>query len=259
MQLPYDKFGMSSYSEIQIKIPLKLDLFEQGRSSTIIGQDITRFKNKEIVLNIINNFIEKIKFELKLFWIEKIRYQDIIDYNVDYWNGTERIIAFLLSLGSGVGATKITTGDPFYLPVEKVKKLKQNLTINSDILLSEIFLLNSLDAFLKEDFRLSIIEVITALEITLSRFYKLHFNMFRIKNVDSFLINTPLKKKFEKILSYLKIQTGYIDSNEIKNVFYAIDKRNMILHEGFRNISALTAEKSISSISLIIKKIKKIT
>ena len=54
-----------------------------------------------------------VRHETKEFWIEKIRYQDIIDFNLDYWNGKQRISGMIMA-SQGIGPTRMTNGDPFH-------------------------------------------------------------------------------------------------------------------------------------------------
>lgn len=205
VQLPFDKYGKSSYNAIRIKIPRKINTLEEGRKSLLFGRDETKFKDKEIALEILNQFIEKVRYVTGAFWMEPIRYQDFSQYTMSYWDGKKEYFTTKIMLGSGVGPVKITTENPFVFEKDKLEKLKKMLENDIEFDLSKIFLLNSKDACLKEDYRLAIIESVIALEITLYDFIRKRGEILEISRnkLEEFIVDVGLTGNFTVVLKML--------------------------------------------------------
>jgi len=256
-QMSIDKYGLFSFSYIEIKIPIEFELFEKGRRLTFFKDVPSRIKDKEIILQFLNRFIEVVKMITEEYWIEPIRYQDILSYTVSYWDGRERYPAGYVALEQGVGDIKVI------LPSQNVNK--DEISIISDILenedevdLSKLFYLNAKDAFLQEDYRLAIVEAITSFEIILYKFIKKYHVEIRVKHIEKYIRNKGLRKKFERILYFLKLKNNSIDDKTIKNIMKAIEHRNQILHEGYRKISPDECEIELFSLDKIIQIMKTI-
>lgn len=255
VQMSIDKYGLFSFSYIEIKIPIEFELFKKGRRFNFFKGVPSRIKDKEVILQFLNRFIEVVKTVTEEYWIEPVRYHDILSYTVSYWDGKKRYRAGYVTLEQGVGDIK------FVLPSQNVNKdeisIISNILENEDeVDLSKLFYLNAKDAFLQEDYRLALVEAITSFEIILYKFIKKHHVEIRVKNVEDYIRNKGLKKKFERILYFLKLKNSSIEDKTIKNIMKAIEHRNQILHEGYRKISPSECELELFSLEEIIKNMK---
>lgn len=254
VQLAFDKYGRSSFSFIQIKIPWVCDLPERGRTPLLLGDVPPRTKSKEIALRFLNRFIETVRYVTEEYWIEPARYQDVLSFEMFYWDGKEKYPAALSLLDSGVGGIAMGTGHPFQMKTEKLDELKNYLENESELEASKIFLLNSKDACLQEDFRLAIIETVTALEIVLYRFIRRQGEKLGIpqSELNNFIIDVGLKGNLSVVLKMLTKGLEQIDDEIINRCKGAISIRNKILHEGLMEVSSTDTEERIIAIENMI-------
>jgi len=181
MQLNFDKYGWSSYSRIKLTLPWLLDWQEEGRAPLVLGKIPPRRRAKEIALNFLNRFIETVRYVSKEFWVESARYQDIMAYEIYYWDGSKMYLGMKALMDTGVGGLRLGSGHPFTMDDEKMKRLNDILSTEGELDTSILFILGAKDACLQEDFRLATIESVTALEIVLSDFIKKQGKKLRIE------------------------------------------------------------------------------
>jgi len=120
--------------------------------------------------------------------------------------------------------------------------------------------LNSKDACLQEDFRLAIIEAVTALEIVLYRFIRIQSEKLGIseKELKDAIIDVGLKGNISVILKMLTKGLEQIEVEIIRTCKGAIKIRNKILHEGLREVSSTDTEKRIIAIEKMIAYLKRL-
>jgi hypothetical protein len=260
MQFPFDKYGRSSYSQIEMKIPFKINLFEEGRKPLLLGDIPRRSKDKEVVLHFLNRFIEAVRYVTQEYWIEPIRYQDITEYEVSYWDGKQRYSAVTTGLSFGTGGVAIGTGHPFIVKDEKMREIANILENELELDVSNIFLLNSKDACLQEDFRLAIVESVTALEMVLDRFIRKQSKNLGVSNekIESFIVDVGLTGNITVALKMLAKGMEQIDNETVQKCTGAITIRNNILHKGLKEITPSDAEERIISIEKMITYLKRL-
>jgi len=264
MQIMFDKYGKSSFSSIQMKFPWKMDISEDGRKPLLLGLDVApRRKAKEITLRFLNRFIETVRYVTEEYWVEPARYQDISAYEMFYWDGKKRYPAGLIMLDTGVGGFKLGTGHPFQVEAEKMQNLNNILLKELELDASKFFLLNSKDACLQEDFRLAIIEAVTALEIVLYKFIRKRGKKLGIpsKILEMYIIGprgVGLTGNISVVLKELTKDLEQIDDTVVSKCKGAIKIRNKILHEGLRGVSSTDTEKRIIAIEKMIAYLKRL-
>ena len=178
-----------------------------------------------------------------------------MSYEVFYWNGKKRYPARLTILDTGVGGIRIGTGHPFQLKAEKMQELRNILVNELELDASKIFLLNSKDACLQEDFRLAIVEAVTALEIVLYKFIRKRGKKLRIPQdeLDNHIINVGLTGNISVVLKMLTEGLEEIDVETLRICRGAIKIRNRVLHEGLREVTSTDTEERIIQIEKMIE------
>lgn len=254
LQIPFDKYGRSSFSIIEMKIPRTLDLFETGRIPLLLGNIPPRNGAKETVLRFLNRFIETMRYVTEEFWVEPARYQDMLSYKVFYWDGKKRYPAMVSLIDTGVGGFALSSGHPFQIESGKMNELKNILENESELSVDKILILNAKDACLQEDFRLAIIEAVTALEMVLYSFIRRQGNELKIpkENLKRFIIDVGLTGNILVVLKMLTKGFEQIDMDTLRKCKGAIKIRNKVLHEGFRNVTSTDTEERIIAIEKMI-------
>lgn len=253
-QLKCDKYGRSSFSSIQIKLPQIIDLSGRGRKPLLLGDIPPRGKAKEVVLRFLNQFIETVRYVTEEYWVEPARYPDVLSFQVFYWDGKKRYPAGIHLMDTGVGGMAMGAGHPFQIEAEKMKELRSILTNESALDISKILILNAKDACLQEDFRLAIMEAVTALEMVLYSFIRRRGAKIEIpeKNLERLIIDVGLTGNILVVLKMLTQGLEQIDGETLKKCKGAIKIRNKVLHEGFRNVSSTDTEERIIAIEKMI-------
>lgn len=260
VQLMFDKYGKSSFSRIALKLPWKIDFSEIGRKPILLGDVPPRRKAKEIALRYLNRFIEVVRYVTGEYWVEPARYQDVLAYEAFYWDGKNKYPATLTLLDSGVGGIRLGTGHPFQVEKEKIEKLNGTLKNELEIDASKIFILNAKDSCLQEDFRLAVVETVTALEIVLYKFIRLQGQKLKIpKNeLEGFIQDVGLTGNISVVLKMLTKGFEQIDEGVTRKCRGAIKIRNRILHEGLRDISSTDTEERIVAVEQMIAYLEKL-
>jgi hypothetical protein len=260
LQLQFDKYGKSSFSRIQLTLPLIVNLKEKGRVPLLLEKGIVRLKAKETVLHILNRFIEAVRYVTEQYWVEPARYQDILSYQIYYLDGGKKHPAMLTLIDSGVGGIGVGNKHPFEVEKQKIAQLNDVLLEKQELDTSHIFILNSKDACLQEDFRLATIEAVTALEMVLYKFIKMRGEKLGIPkgNLRNFIKETGLTGNINVVLKMLTEGLEQIDEDIINVCKGAITTRNKILHEGFRDVYSTDTEKRIIAIEKMLDYLRKL-
>ena len=88
IQMAFDKYGKSSFSHIEMKLPWTIDISKEGRRPLILGDIPPRSKAKETVLRFLNRFIETVRYITEEYWVEPARFK--IFCHMKFSTGTER-------------------------------------------------------------------------------------------------------------------------------------------------------------------------
>ena len=259
LQMMFDKYGKSSFSHIDLKLPWKVDFSEIGKKPILLDTP-PRKKAKEIALHYLNRFIEVVRYVTGEYWVEPVRYQDILTYEAFYWDGKNKYPAGLHLLDSGVGGLRLGGGHPFQMEKEKIEKLNDILKNELEIDSSKIFILNAKDSCLQEDFRLAVIETVTALEIVLCKFIRLQGQKLKIHNgeLEGFIVDVGLTGNISVVLRMLTKSLEQIDQETIRKCRGTIKIRNKILHEGLRDIGSTDTEERIVAVERMIAYLEKL-
>lgn len=252
-QIPFDKYGKSSYSLIKIEFPWRIDLSEKGRKPKLLGDVPLRSKAKENALRFLNRFIETVRYVTGKYWVEPARYQDILSSEVIYWDEKKKRRAGRI-FDSGVGEMVFGEGDPFQIEAKKMQKLRNLLENELHLDPSRIFLLNSKDACLQEDYRLAIVEAVTALETVLYKFIRRQGEKLGIakKDLEHFIVDVGLTGNISIVLKMLTKGLEQIDAEIVRKCKGAIKIRNKILHEGFMKVSSTDTEEKLVAVEKMI-------
>jgi hypothetical protein len=258
VQLRLDKYGKSSFSHIDLTLPWIVDFQERGRKPLLLGDIPPRNKAKEIALRFLNRFIETVRYSTEEYWVASARYQDIMAYEAFYWDGKNKYPAMLVLLDTGVGGIGVGTGHPFQTEQKKIQEIKRILENEEELDSDKIFILNSKDACLQEDFRLAIIEAVAALEIVLYQFIRLQGEKLQVPKdeLKGFIVDVGLTGNISVVLKMLTKGLKQIDDDTIGKCKGAIKIRNRILHEGFREITSTDTEERIIAIEKMIEYLK---
>lgn len=254
IQLRFDKYGKSSYSKIQLTLPWIVNFQEQGRTPILLEKVPPRLKAKETVIRVLNRFIETVRYVTKEYWVEPARYQDILAYEAFYLDGKKKHPARLTLIDTGIGGIGIGTGHPFQMNKDAIEQLTDLLKNDGALDASRIFILDSKDACLQEDYRLATIEAVTALEIVLYKFIRKQGGKLGIAKgtLRNFIKETGLTGNISVVLKMLTQGLEQIDDEIINRCKGAITIRNKILHEGLRDVYSTDTEKRIIEIEKML-------
>ncbi|MFQ5822211.1 MAG: hypothetical protein ACE5I5_19700 [Candidatus Heimdallarchaeota archaeon] len=260
MQLSFDKYGRSAYSHVRITLPWKINLKESGRKPLLLGDIPPRHKAKEVALRFLNRFIEVVRYITEEYWLEPVRYQDTLSLEILYSDGTKEWPAGYVLLDTGTGGVMVSTGPAFKIPKKKLEQINKVLLYEKQMEIDRILILNAKDAVLKEDFRLAILEAVTALEVVLYRFIRIRGGQLGIRKekLDNFIINVGLTGNFVIVLKMLTQGMETIDKETITPCRGAIKIRNNILHKGLMSVSSTDTESRIIAIEKMISYLKKL-
>jgi hypothetical protein len=208
----------------------------------------------------LNRFIDAVRYSTQEYWVERASYQDILSYNVSYWDGKKSYPVGRMLIDTGVGGIRIG-GDPFQIKDEKLDELKEMLSKELPLDASRILLLNSKDACLQEDFRLAIIEGVAALEIVLYNFIKVQGKNLDIaeKELEEFIVKVGLTGSVTIVMKALSKDLEQIDKDTLRECTGAIRIRNKILHEGLMDVGSTDTEERILAIEKMVDYLRRIT
>jgi hypothetical protein len=260
VQLSFDKYGRSAYTHVRITLPWKVDFEENGRKPLLLGDVPPRKKSKEIALRFLNRFIEVVRYITEEYWLEPIRYQDTLSLEILYSDGIKEWPAGHVFLDTGTGGVMISNRPPFQTTKEKLEHVKEFLLYEKEMEIDKILILNAKDAALKEDFRLAILEAVTALEVVLYKFIRIKGKQLDInrKELDEYIIKVGLTGNFKVVLKMLTGGMEIIEKETMELCKGAIKIRNNILHEGLMKVSSIDTEKRIIAIEKMISCLRKL-
>lgn len=263
MQMQNDKYGRSSFSQICLNFPWKIALREEGRTPIAIGNIPIppRVKDKEIIVKTLNRFIEVVRYATDAFWVEPVRYQDLLAYQSYYWDGKKTYTGILAIMDTGVGGLRVGNGDAFYLEPEKLSKLNSFLYSETVLDSASMLLLNAKEACLEENHRLATIEAVAGLEVVLSNFIKVRGKELKLPNkaLKDFMIKVGLTGNLTLVLKMLTAGVEQVDDGILNECTGVITVRNEIMHEGLLEVEATVTEKRILAIEKMIDYLKRIT
>jgi len=258
LSIGFDKYGRSGYSQIQMKFPYKMKFSKRKRSPNMVGKAIPRLEDKEKVLRCLNDFIEAIKNVTNEFWVEPIRYQDMISFQVFYWYQDKRYPSSVHMLDTGVGGVKISTGEPHVLTKTQRNELKELLQRKKTIDNYMIFIMNAKDAFVQENYRLGILEAVIALEIVFFEFIKKEGEKRNIKEsrMKSLITDVGIHDGIDTVYKLFIGDRPQIDEKVVRSCKSAISIRNKIMHSGLRDVRGKETEERIIDIEIMIDHLK---
>jgi hypothetical protein len=250
-----DRFGRFSYSRIEIQIPYRIidvemwDYFcpncklEVDKNTTMCSACSAEFtseksrrpphkKAKIKAIEIINKFLDAYRFFFRDYFIEHIRYDDIISFEIEYKlsDGTKASWqeAFDISYDGSVKTGSLVADE------ESVKKFRTFLSKPEErMILRDYLLSSSANRISTEEYHLSILEAVIALEISLSDYImKKMANLQLPKDKNkAFLMYIGAYGNLKVILRLLTKDEPQLSDTIYKECEEAITKRNKIMHE----------------------------
>ena len=201
-------------------------------------------------LNAINRLIEVYRYMTGDYYVERLTKEDI---NVVRKHGEMEIY---------LNNEKITQPWEMYpklVPFIEVKngdvhrKLKEFLVKDIQIPIVDHLLLNAKDFLQKENYKMAIIESVTALEPTVEDFVKNKLSSMKISNnkIDGFMEKVTLSPRVGVMLKL------FVDPNQFKHTIIdeissTIKIRNKIVHEERIRVDKGEAEKAVKNIENLI-------
>jgi len=259
-QRSFDKYGESSYSSINIRLPWIVNFEKKGRKQILHSDMQPHDKATEQVLRFLNRFIETSRYVTEEFWVEPARYQDLLSYKTIYFDGKNQYPIKPSTSDLKPYKIKSKIEQPFKLDEKKHGQLINSLKNEIDLDPSKIFIMNAKNSCLHEDFRNAIIQSVIALEIVLYQFIKFQGEKMKIpaKTLSSSIKEISLTGNIFAILKILTVDYKQVDPDIIQDCKGAIKIRNKILHQGLRDIHSTDTEKRIISIEHIINYLKEL-
>jgi len=248
-QTKYDKYGVCSYSSLKVLVPKKLNMIEEGRKSVLIAPEMKRLKAQETVVRIVNRFIETTKNVTSEYWIEPIRYNDILDLKAYFLDGGKKYSVKVPKLKSKKKVSEAEVDE------QKVKKeIKDALSVDYKFDLSKSFLLDAKDSCSKEDYIRATIEAASALEVALYQAILDQGNKSGVRRNDLKRMIKTIKSTgdISAALKMLSNGTKELDAEAIKDCKGTLTVRNNILQKGARNVYSTDTEKRVTAIETMV-------
>jgi hypothetical protein len=248
-QTKYDKYGVCSYSSLKVLVPKKLNMIEEGRKSVLIAPEMKRLKAQETVVRIVNRFIETAKNVTSEYWIEPIRYNDILDLKAYFLDGGKKYSVKVPKLKSKKKVSEAQVDE------QKVKKeIKDALSVDYKFDLSKSFLLDAKDSCSKEDYIRATIEAASALEVALYQAILDQGNKSGVRRNDLKRMIKTIKSTgdISAALKMLSNGTKELDAEAIKDCKGTLTVRNNILQKGARNVYSTDTEKRVTAIETMV-------
>jgi len=248
-QTKYDKYGVCSYSSLKVLVPKKLNMIEEGRKSVLIAPEMKRLKAQETVVRIVNRFIETAKNVTSEYWIEPIRYNDILDLKAYFLDGGKKYSVKVPKLKPKKKVSEAEVDE------QKVKKeIKDALSVDYKFDLSKSFLLDAKDSCSKEDYIRATIEAASALEVALYQTILDQGNKSGVQRNDLKRMIKTIKSTgdISAALKMLSNGTKELDAEAIKDCKGTLTVRNNILQKGARNVYSTDTEKRVTAIETMV-------
>lgn len=278
-----DRFGRFSYSEIEIQIPyriIEIEMFDYvcpmcrltvDKNKTVCSNCGTTFtsdnsrvpprkKAKVKAIEMINKFLDAYRFFFKDYFIEHIRYDDIISYEIEYKlsDGTQASWqeAFDISFDSSVKTGSLTADE------ESIKNFRAFLSKPEErMILRDYLLSSSANRISTEEYHLAILEAVIALEITLSDYIIKEMTKLELpkdKNAD-FVRYIGSYGNIKVILKLLtKDKPRQLSDTIYEECEQAITKRNKIMHKAETSATYEEAKKILWNVNKMIEYVSKL-
>ena len=278
-----DRFGRFSHSKIEIQIPYRIidiEMFDYvcpmckltvDKNTTVCSSCGTTFtsdrsrvpprkKVKVKAIEMINKFLDAYRFFFKDYFVEHIRYDDIVSYEIEYKlaDGTQASWqeAFDISYDSSVKTGSLTADE------ESIQRFKAFLSKPEErMILRDYLLSSSANRISTEEYHLAILEAVIALEITLTDFVikeMTKLELPRDKNEDfvRYIGSYGNIKVILRLLSKDKLQqlvdTVYEECEQ------AITKRNKIMHKAETSATYEEARRILWNVNKMIEYVSKL-
>jgi len=263
----FDKYGFSGHTHIDVIFPYEMPKNNfTGRRVTLFITHIPsrpKNKNKELAINVVNRLIDVVRIINGKYYLRNINYSDIPSWKLYYWDGKKQIVGEEYETDYGIILIK-ATGISEEIAKGKndtLEKIKSMLKNNDEIPIEQIFLANSKDACLEEDFRTATIESVVALEFVLYRFiikkgFEIGINKEEFKK---FIQDVGLTKNIKVVLKMLTVGLEQPDEEVISKCLGAITVRNKIMHIGLSDIPPSETEDRIINIEKMINYIYRVS
>ena len=272
-----DRFGRFSYSQVEISIPYKiidlevfdyfcpncsLEVEENTTTCSSCGANFSpeksrrppRKKVKTKAIEIINKFLDAYRFFFKDYFVEHIRYDDVINYGIEYRlrDGTRAFWQeeFDMSLGSSVKTGSLTANE------ETAGKFRAFLSAPEQrMMLRDYLLSSSANRISTEEYHLAILEAVIALEITLSDYIVDKMTKLELPKDENkeFLIYVGAYGNVKVILRLLTKDKPQLPDTIYEECGKAITKRNKIMHEAKTSATYGEAKKILWNVSKMIE------
>ena len=272
-----DRFGRFSYSQMEIQIPYRIvddEMFEYAcpnckrevdKSTTVCSVCGATFNSEKSrvpprkkvkikAIELVNKFLDAYRFFFKDYFVEHIRYDDIISYEIEYsmtdgtkvsWNEE-----FDLSLGSVVKTGTLTADQ------KSLEKFKGFLCEPDEKMVLRDYLLSSAaNRISTEEYHLAILESVIALEITLSEYILQETTKLGLpKHESNDLIRIiGLYGSVRVILKLFTKDKEQLSASIYEKCEKAIRKRNKIVHKADTVATYNEASESLWNISRLIE------
>ncbi len=243
VDLEYDSKGVMSNSHITITFPWKIECVDEDEINSV----------KIEAIKYLNRFIEVYRHYSDDCGVTPICYSDIPNYVYQYLDDTNKIIE--------ENPRHFDTGGMLYAPEYfSSNDMIKCLITNQNISFVKQLLLNSEKYLREENYRLSILEAVTALEVSITEFTINKFSTYKIPKdtLTDFVKKTGLTLQLKVLLNLYNEGAGKkISQSIVSEVISAITARNHIVHYAATNqkYSRKTVNKMLKNIKLLINHI----
>jgi hypothetical protein len=277
-----DRFGRFSFSSIEIQIPYRiintemwdyycpncrLQVDEKSTGCSACGTTLSpeksrrppRTKAKIRAIEIVNKFLDIYRCFFRDYFIEHIRYNDVISYEIEYGlsDGTRASWQenFDVSLDGSVTTGKLVAS-------EETVKLFIDFLFNPEerLMLRDYLLSSSANRISEEEYYLSILEAVIALEITLYDYIIQELTKLALpkdKNT-AFLIYVGAYANVKVLLRLLSKDKPQLGDSVYEECEKAITKRNKIMHEAKTEATIEEAKRILRNIRTMVNYVSKL-
>ena len=229
-----DRWGIDGFSRIEIETEKDIDLFESMSDEA-----------RTFTLRIINKFISLYRyFDDTAVHLVNLIESDLMDFSVE----KDGRASFAIGFGGG-----ITPLNP--QKIASVSSMLENAIRNGyEIPLWRELILNAEHYCYIDDFRMAILESVTALELVISKFIsgELFAAGVKEKEIKEFIKETGVAKGLNVVVRLLVGKSGMPD-DLLEKCKGTITKRNKIVHEGRKETNYQSTKDSIVAIYQLIQ------
>ena len=276
-EIPNDRFGRLAHSFVRIYIPKKIlddpknSIFECPKckaeldSNSLIcplckvalakseTEKPTHSIIKVVALDYFNTFLEAYRFYSHEYYVEPIKYTDIISFDCDYLIKGKRYAGHKYLVDTGCGGIK--GGDPFMLDDNTHQEFCDFLKLGVEIKTEEVLLGNSKNHLFMQEYPLAIIEAVSALEIVLSHFIRTECEKAGIEEdeIEGFIRSLGVFNELKYMLKLLTKAGSQFDEEVFKDCEKVINLRNKVVHRGLLKIDCKDLKKKILMIEKMIR------